>query len=135
MKVGNVSLKKKIMVVEDEPAYQNILKYYLEKNNFTVIQAWDGEEAVLKIKKYKPDLIILDVNLPKLNGYEVCKKIRENKDFKEVPIFFLTVRRKDIEKITGLEIGGDAYLDKPFKPSEIVLRIKNILKKKGEKND
>jgi len=135
VEVGNVSLKKKIMVVEDEPAYQNILKYYLEKNNFTVIQAWDGEEAVLKIKKYKPDLIILDVNLPKLNGYEVCKKIRKNKDFKEVPIFFLTVRRKDIEKITGLEVGGDVYLDKPFKPSEIVLRIKNILEKKGAKNE
>jgi len=119
--------RKKILVVEDEPSYQNILKYYLEKNNLKVVQAWDGEEGVNSARKEKPDLIILDVNLPKFSGYQVCKKIRENKELKKIPIIFLTVRNKDEEKILGLELGGTVYLEKPFEPKELLLRINKFL--------
>lgn len=114
-------MDKKILVVDDEKPIVEILKLNLQKENYEVYEAYDGEEALLKAKTIQPDLILLDVMLPKIDGFTVCRKIRETST---VPILMLTAREEEVDKVLGLELGADDYITKPFSIRELMARIK-----------
>lgn len=115
---------KKILVVDDEPSITTLLKYNLEKENFEVDVCHDGEDAINKALINQYDFIILDLMLPKVNGFDVTKKLREEKI--STPILMLTAKDETVDKIIGLEIGADDYLTKPFSPRELVARIRAV---------
>ena len=123
----------KILVVDDEPTLRNVLQYNLTKEAHQVRTAGDGEEAIDQAREYEPDLILLDVMLPKLDGFEVCKAIRRESN---VPILMLTAKNSEIDKVVGLEIGADDYITKPFSMRELVARVKAMIRRsemlKGE---
>lgn len=118
--------KKKILVVDDEKAIADILKINLEKEGYAVAVAMDGEEGASMALSLNPDLILLDVMLPKMDGFEVCKKVRRES---EVPIVMLTARTEEIDKILGLELGADDYVTKPFSVRELMARVKANLRR------
>lgn len=115
-----------VLVVDDEKTLVKALKFNLEKEGFRVDQAYDGEEALEKVYDLKPDIVVLDLMLPKLDGFEVCRRIRRRYD---IPIIMLTARAEDIDKVLGLELGADDYLTKPFNSRELVARIRAILRR------
>ncbi len=119
-------MPKKILLVDDEKTLVKVLRFNLEKEGYEVCCAYDGETALSLQEKEQPDLIILDLMLPKVNGFDVCKKIRKTQS---VPIIMLTAKTEDIDKILGLELGADDYLTKPFNPRELLARIKAILRR------
>ena len=121
--------KKKILVVDDNPVILRLLRANLEKNNFEVILAQDGEEALNIMEKILPDLLVLDLMMPRVDGIEVCRRIRE---WSDIPIIVLTVRGAISDKVTLLEMGADDYLVKPFSIEELLARIKAVLRRKGE---
>ncbi len=126
-------MEKKILVVDDERPIVDILKINLQKENYTVFEAYDGEEAITKAQMINPDLILLDVMLPKLDGFSVCKKIREKSS---VPILMLTAREEEVDKVLGLELGADDYITKPFSIRELMARIKaNMRRSTNALND
>jgi DNA-binding response OmpR family regulator len=115
-----------VLVVDDEKTLVKALSFNLEKEGFRVEQAYDGEEALEKVFELKPDIVVLDLMLPEVDGFEVCRRIRKKLD---VPIIMLTARSEDIDKVLGLELGADDYLTKPFNSRELVARIKAILRR------
>lgn len=115
-----------ILVVDDEEHIRELVRLYLEKDGYTVAVAADGEEAVQKAKQLHPQLIILDIMLPKLDGWDVCREVRK---FSEIPIIMLTAKGEEFDKVLGLELGADDYLTKPFSPRELVARVKAILRR------
>lgn len=115
-----------ILVVDDEPKIVRLARDYLEKNNFRVVTAGDGQSALTTARKEKPDLIILDLMLPNIDGREVCKIIRKESD---VPIIMLTALSEEIDQVTGLEIGADDYITKPFSPRALVARVRALLRR------
>jgi two-component system, OmpR family, response regulator VicR len=115
-----------VLVVDDEKTLVKALTFNLEKEGFRVEQAYDGEEALRKVFALKPDIVVLDLMLPLVDGFEVCRQIRKKTD---VPIIMLTARGEDIDKVLGLELGADDYLTKPFNSRELVARIKAILRR------
>jgi two-component system, OmpR family, alkaline phosphatase synthesis response regulator PhoP len=119
---------EKILIVDDEPHIVELIELYATQAGYAVVLAHDGERAVAVADQERPDLIVLDLMLPKLNGFEVCKRIRQKSD---VPIVMLTARTDDIDKIVGLEIGADDYLTKPFNPRELIARVRAILRRVG----
>ncbi len=119
--------KKKILIVDDEPSIQDLLVFNLEKEGYKTITASDGEEAVEMALIQKPDLILLDVMLPKSDGLTVCKKIRQT--LTKTPIIMLSAKGEEIDKILGLEIGADDYMTKPFSVRELIARVKANLRK------
>jgi DNA-binding response OmpR family regulator len=116
-----------ILLVDDEPSIIQLSRMYFERDGFRVQEIGDGESALEVIAKHRPALIVLDVMLPKLDGFEVCRKLRISGD--QTPIIMLTARDEDIDKIIGLELGADDYLTKPFNPRELVARVKAILRR------
>ena len=118
--------KKHILVVDDDDRIRNLLKDYLNDNKFLTSSAKDGNDAIEKISTFEFDLIVLDVMMPGKNGFELTKEIKKNND---VPIILLTAKGEVENRIKGLEYGADDYLGKPFEPKELLLRIKNIIKK------
>ena len=114
-------MSKKILIVDDEKPIVEILKINLQKEGYTTFEAFDGEEAVSKAMMTEPDLILLDVMLPKLDGFSVLKKIREKSS---VPILMLTAREEEFDKVLGLELGADDYITKPFSIRELMARVK-----------
>lgn len=116
-----------ILLVDDEPSIVQLVRMYLERENFHVQAATDGEEALEAVKALRPGLVVLDVMLPKMDGFEVCRRLRSENN--PVPVIMLTARDEDIDKIIGLELGADDYLTKPFNPHELVARIKAILRR------
>lgn len=116
-----------ILLVDDEPSIAQLARMYIEREGFQTASAADGEKALEAAEKLKPALIVLDVMLPKLDGFEVCRRLRASGN--PVPIIMLTARDEDIDKIIGLELGADDYLTKPFNPRELVARIKAILRR------
>ncbi len=122
-------MHEKILLVEDEKTLAKALKFSLEKEGFQVDVAYDGEEAVRAIKNEEPDLVVLDLMLPRMDGFEVCRSIRRGSD---IPIIMLTARSEDIDKILGLELGADDYITKPFNTRELLARIKAILRRTGQ---
>lgn len=121
--------QRKILLVEDEKTLAKALKFNLEKEGFAVEIAFDGEEALKAVSREEPDLVILDLMLPKIDGFEVCRQIRKNTD---IPIIMLTARNEDIDKILGLELGADDYLTKPFNVRELLARIKAIFRRAAQ---
>jgi DNA-binding response OmpR family regulator len=116
----------KILLVDDEPNIIELARLYLRREGFETIEAVDGGSALSIQAADNPDLIVLDLMLPDMDGFEVCRRIRAKS---EVPILMLTARREDIDKIVGLELGADDYLTKPFNPRELVVRVKAILRR------
>lgn len=116
-----------ILLVDDEPAIVQLARLYLEREGFRVQEAGDGETALQAVAKLQPALVVLDVMLPGLDGFEVCRRLRTADN--SVAIIMLTARDEDIDKILGLELGADDYLTKPFNPRELVARIKAILRR------
>jgi DNA-binding response OmpR family regulator len=120
-----------ILVVDDEPNIIELARLYLERDGFRVMGVGDGLAALESVERLRPGLMILDIMLPKLDGLEICKKLRAQDN--SIPILMLTARDDDIDKILGLELGADDYLTKPFNPRELVARVKAILRRKGQK--
>jgi len=120
--------KETVLVVDDEKNIVELVRLYLEKEQFTVASAADGEEALRKADSLQPALIILDLMLPAVDGWDVCRRLRANS---QVPIIMLTARSDDVDKIVGLELGADDYISKPFNPRELVARVKAVLRRSG----
>jgi two-component system phosphate regulon response regulator PhoB len=118
-----------ILVVEDEEAIIMLLKYNLEREGFKVITAEDGEEALITLKETKPDVVILDWMLPSLSGIEVCRQMRRNNDTKNIPVIMLSARGEEDDRVRGLDCGADDYVTKPFSPSELIARIRAVLRR------
>ncbi|MFA5087977.1 MAG: response regulator transcription factor [Candidatus Omnitrophota bacterium] len=119
----------KILIVEDDKNISKLVRYNLEKAGFDCTVVITGEEALETLDKRPVDLIILDIMLPKMDGFEACKNIREDKRFAQVPVVMLTAKGEEVDKIVGFELGADDYIVKPFSPRELVLRVKAILKR------
>ncbi len=120
-------MNKRILVVDDEPDAVELVGFNLKAAGFDVITAEDGESALSKARQFAPDLIVLDLMLPAVDGLEVCKILRKNQATSCLPIIMLTARAGEIDRVLGLELGADDYVTKPFSPRELVLRIKNLL--------
>lgn len=125
VRMGN----EKILLVEDDKHISKLVKYNLEKNGYDCISVITGEEAFEILGRIHADLIILDIMLPKMDGFEVCKHLRQDKKFSQIPIIMLTARGEEVDRIVGLELGADDYMVKPFSPRELLLRVKAILKR------
>lgn len=130
-------MKNKILLVDDDIDILEILQYNLRKSNFIVETASNGIIAIEKALKFKPDLIVLDVMMPEMDGITACEKIRELPELENVMITFLTARNEDYSEIAGLEAGADDYIDKPIQPKVFVAKIKSLLRRRLniEKND
>jgi len=116
-----------VLLVDDEPNIVQLARLYLEREGFRIESAGDGLQAITLVKQLHPDLVILDIMLPQLDGLDVCRRLRGEGNL--TPILFLTARDEDIDKILGLELGADDYLTKPFNPREMVSRVKAILRR------
>jgi DNA-binding response OmpR family regulator len=126
MTQGDQQADRKILLVDDEPSLQKMLTHALEREGFDVLAVDDGEQALDSFQGYAPDLIILDIMLPKLDGTEVCRRIRTQSD---VPIVMLTAKDDEIDRVVGLELGADDYVTKPFAVRELVARVRAIMRR------
>jgi len=126
---GVTTTKLQILVVEDETALVEILRYNLEKEGFTVNAATDGEAALEAIADHKPDLVILDWMLPHVSGLEICRQLRRKPETRDLPIIMLTARGEEADRVRGLEVGADDYVAKPFSPSELIARVRAVLRR------
>lgn len=122
-------MKPLILIVEDEAPIVTLLRYNLEREGFRVIEAGDGEEALLVASERKPDLVLLDWMLPLLSGIEVCRRLRRSADGKNLPIIMLTARGEEGDRVRGLNSGADDYVTKPFSPSELLARVRAVLRR------
>lgn len=121
---------RKILIVDDEESIRTLLNYNLKKEHFSTIIAEDGREAIKLVETEKPDLILLDLMLPKMDGIEVCKALRKAEV--NTPIIMLTAKSEEFDKVLGLEIGADDYMTKPFSPREVIARIKAVLRRSDQ---
>jgi two-component system alkaline phosphatase synthesis response regulator PhoP len=121
-------LPKRILVVDDEKDIVDFITYNLRKEGYEVLSAYDGKQALVKAQQ-KPDLILLDIMLPELDGYEVCKELRSNACTAGIPVIFLTARGGEVDEIVGLEVGADDYIVKPISPRRLTSRIKAMLRR------
>lgn len=117
----------KILIVDDEQSIRTLLEYNLIQAGYETVMAIDGEEAIEKVEQEKPDLILLDLMIPKIDGIEVCKLLR--KRHINIPIIMLTAKSEELDKVLGLEIGADDYMTKPFSPREVMARVKAVLRR------
>lgn len=122
----------RILIVDDEPKIVKAVSYRLESEGYQVSVAYDGEEALRKATTEHPDLIVLDLMLPKMDGYEVCRKIRKTMD---TPIIILSARSDELDKVAGFQAGVDDYMTKPFSPAELALRVKAVLRRTRDRLD
>lgn len=122
-------MKPLILIVEDEAPIVTLLRYNLEREGFRVIDAGDGEEAMLVAAERRPDLILLDWMLPLLSGIEACRRLRRAPDLKSIPIIMLTARGEEGDRVRGLNAGADDYITKPFSPAELVARVRAVLRR------
>jgi len=123
---------EKILIIEDEKDLVKVLKYNLQKEGYLVISSYDGADGLERFRKEKPDLVILDLMLPKMDGYEFCKIVRGES---QAPIIMLTAKKEEADRVIGLEIGADDYITKPFSVRELLARIKTILRRREVKTD
>jgi two-component system OmpR family response regulator len=119
-------MPRNILVVDDDPHIRQLLTFALDKAGFGSIEAEDGEKALEAVKNHSPDLVILDINMPRMDGLEVCRRIRAAND---IPILFLSSRDDEIDRVLGIELGADDYVTKPFSPREVVARVQAILRR------
>ena len=119
----------KIFIIEDEPSIIQLVQHNLEKNGFIVLSSVNGNDGLKELKKFQPDLLLLDWMLPDLSGIDICKNIRKDNSFKDLPIIMLTAKGEEEDKIKGLDSGIDDYLTKPFSFNELMARIKAVLRR------
>ena len=129
MKLDKEMAPNRVLIVDDEPRIAEVLRVYLEREGFQVADASSGKQAIERAASYKPDLIILDLNLPDTDGLEVCRTIRKSSN---VPIIMLTGRGEEVDRIVGLELGADDYVSKPFSAREVVARVRAVLRRQGQ---
>ena len=122
-------MKSTVLIVEDEAPLVTLLRYNLEKEGFSVCSAGDGEEALLQIAENKPDAVLLDWMLPLVSGLEVCRQIRRSPSSRSLPIILLTARGEEADRVRGLDSGADDYIVKPFSPSELVARLRAVIRR------
>jgi two-component system alkaline phosphatase synthesis response regulator PhoP len=120
------TVQKRILIIEDDKSVLQLIRMYLVNDGFTVIDSYDGSDGLNKTLTETPDLVLLDLNLPKMDGIEVCQKIRSSSD---LPIIMVTARVDELDKLDGLEKGADDYMTKPFSPRELVARVKAVLRR------
>ncbi len=126
---------KKILIVDDEPDILEFLRYNLRKEGYEVLTANDGRQAIQVAEQQMPDLIVLDIMMPELDGIETCRILRQKKDFAQKPIAFLTARDEDFSHITALDVGGDDYITKPIKPRVLISRINALLRRANRQEE
>ena len=124
-----------VLVVEDEAALVTLLRYNLEREGFRVAEARDGEEAMLQIAEQMPDLVVLDWMLPLMSGIEVCRQLRRLPETRRLPIVMLTARGEEGDKLRGLDAGADDYVTKPFSPSELIARLRAVMRRSRPERD
>ncbi|MBA19359.1 MAG: DNA-binding response regulator [Verrucomicrobiales bacterium] len=127
-------MPKHVLVVEDEPDTAELIELHLKNDGYRVTVAGDGDQALKKVHKHMPDLVILDLMIPEITGVEVCKFIRKDPATQSIPIIMCTAKTGEIDKILGLELGADDYVTKPFSPRELLLRVKNLIKRSDSSN-
>lgn len=126
---------KKILIVDDEPDILEFLQYNLKKEGYAVVTANDGKHAIKVAEAEQPDLIILDIMMPEMDGVETCRLLRSHKDFAATPIAFLTAREEDFSQIAALDVGGDDYVTKPIKPRVLISRIQALLRRSNRSSN
>ncbi len=124
--------KDKILVIDDEKDILDLVEYNLKQNGYKVTCVATGEEALDAARSFKPDLILLDLMLPGVDGFDVCKDLKSQPDTQEIPVIMLTAKSEDIDVVTGLELGADDYITKPFSPRVLIARVRAILRKKNK---
>jgi DNA-binding response OmpR family regulator len=117
------------MIIDDEETFLKLVKNILEPEGFEVSTAYEGREGIEKMRKNLPDLLLLDINLPEVDGFQICQQIRKDPQLRELPIIMLTIRDKPEDEIRGLNIGSDDYLSKPFHPEDLITRINMVLRR------
>jgi DNA-binding response OmpR family regulator len=127
--------KERILIVEDEKNIAKLIRYNLEKDGYDCYSVKSGEDAIDLLEKQPIDLIILDIMLPGVDGFEVCRKIKWSEKLKAIPIIMVTAKGEEVDRVVGLELGADDYVVKPFSPRELSLRVKAILKRQGRPNE
>ena len=125
-------MDKKILVVEDDPATLRLVDYSLRHNGYQVFTASNGLEGLRKVQDEKPDLVILDVMLPGIDGFEICHRLRSEPDTAQMPVLMFSAKAQEIDRDTGLKVGADDYLSKPADPAEIVKRVEGLLTRKAD---
>jgi len=124
-------MREKVLIIEDDPDTSNLVSQYLTREGYSVGVAADGVKGLRQIKENNPDLLILDIILPEMDGFEVCKKLRGDAATSRLPILMLTALGEESDKVVGLELGTDDYVTKPFSPKELVARVKTLLRRNG----
>jgi len=125
-------MPKEILIVDDEPSIVVPIQFLMEQQGYSVLVAENGEDALDVIYKYKPDLILLDIMLPRIDGYEVCEIVRLNPEYRDIKIIFLTAKGREVEIAKGLALGANAYITKPFSNTELVAKVKELLDNTNE---
>ncbi len=120
-------MPKEILIVDDEPSIVVPIQFLMEQQGYNVLVAENGEDALDIIYKYKPDLILLDIMLPRIDGYEVCEIVRLDPRYRDIKIIFITAKGREVEIAKGLALGADAYITKPFSNTELVSKVKELL--------
>lgn len=123
-------MSETILLIEDEEDVSDLIRYHLKKAKFRVLSACDGAEGITSAMEQRPDAVVLDIMMPKFNGFEVAKKLKADPMTEPIPILFLSAKGEPESRIKGLELGADDYLSKPFSPRELVLRIQSLLRRK-----
>jgi two-component system phosphate regulon response regulator PhoB len=127
---GALAVMKSILIIEDEKDIVDLIEYHLKQSGFSVISALDGPAGLEKAKKKGPNLIILDLMLPAMDGKDICRSLKSNPLTQSIPILMLTAKAEETDRLIGFELGADDYVTKPFSPKELVLRVKAILRRK-----
>ena len=124
-------MKKKVLIVDDEASIVTALEFLLQKSGYEVMAAQNGDEALKRVSSFAPDLVLLDVMMPRISGYEVCRRMRARADWKHIKIIMLSAKGREAEVSKGVSLGADLYVTKPFSTSELVGRIGALLTKAG----
>lgn len=119
--------RKKILIVDDEPHIVELVRVCLEDTEYDIVEAYDGEEALVKAREEHPDVILLDIMLPKKDGYEVCRELKTNGDTGDIPIVMLTAKGQEVDKVKGFQSGADSYMTKPFSPLRLLTELEEKL--------
>jgi DNA-binding response OmpR family regulator len=127
MKVARSAMPQKVLIVDDEPSIIVAIQFLMEQNGYETIVAFSGEEAMEAVANHRPDLILLDIMLPVVDGFEVCQRVRENPDWKNIRIVLVTALGSDVNVTKGLDLGADAYITKPFSNADLVAKVKELL--------
>lgn len=122
-------MPQKILIVDDEPDLLELLEVRLKSSGYLVVSAIDGAEAIPTIKAEKPDLVVMDVMMPNLNGFQACRQLKDDPQFKHIPVILLTAKTTESDHFWGIEAGADAYITKPYNEKELLLKIKELLHK------